>query len=412
MRVRCMAVLFATGLLFAVVACSDGEDPKAVNETCQTNEDCLDGLCHAQICASPAPKDNGQACAGNGDCKSFNCASGKCTAGAVIKDKECLKNEECASNNCVANKCTVKSDGAACASDAECSSTICYAKKCVKSCTKAADCAKGQVCNSDDGKRLLCITPKYNSDVGKSCAVSGSCASGLTCIGTKNDPGTVCSSECKGDLDCPPAFTCVTGADKKKQCIKRRFCSPCLYDGQCGTGKCATFGGGKHCTRECTKGSTECPVYAECKDTGGGKYHCVHKAGKCKGTGKLCEPCTKNADCNTGGRCLTFNMSQESFCGTDCTQSKSCPSGNKCYQVTQAGDYQCGPTGATTTDYPKCVKSLTPMMKPGDIMDDYAAVGYRDSDGDNDLTDEKLKILKFSDLSDKKIILFNISAFW
>ena len=39
-------------------------------------------------------------------------------------------------------------------------------------------------------------------------------------------------------------------------------------------------------------------------------------------------------------------------------------------------------------------------------------MGFRDSDGDNDLTDEKLKIIKLSDIKDKKIILFNISAFW
>jgi len=408
-----MAVLFAAGLVFATVACSDGEDPKAVNEACQTNGDCADGLCHAGICASPAPKDNGQACAGNGECKSYNCATGKCAAGVTKEGQDCRDKAECASLNCDAKKCALKADGADCAADAECKSTVCYAKKCTKSCTKAADCAKGEICNTDDGKRLLCVKPKYNSDVGKSCAVTGTCTGGLKCLGTKNDPGAACSGECKGDIDCPPAYTCEEASDSKFFCVKRRFCSPCLYDAQCGSsGKCATFGGGKHCTKECTKGSTECPVYAECKDTGGGKYHCVHKAGKCKGDGKLCEPCTKKADCNKGGMCLTFNMSQESFCSTDCTTSKTCPSGYKCYKVSAAGDSQCGPAAASSTDYPKCVKSLTPMMKKGDVMDDYAAVGYADSDGDNDLTDEKLKIIKFSDIRNKKIILFNISAFW
>ena len=413
MRVKCMAALFAAGLIFTVVACSDGEDPRAVNEACQTNGDCADGLCHAKICAAAAPKDDGQACTGNGECKSFNCAGGKCVAGVTKEGEDCLNKQECASQNCDSKKCTLKADGADCAVGAECKSTICYSKKCARACTKAADCATGQVCTSDDGKRLLCVKPAYNANVGKSCAVTGSCPDSLKCFGTANDPGTSCSGECKADLDCPPAYTCEESSDKKKYCVLRRFCSPCLYDGQCGAnGKCASFGGGMHCTKECAKGSTECPVYAECKDTGSGKYHCVHKAGKCKGAGKLCDPCTKKADCTVkGGMCLTFNMSQESFCSTDCTTSKSCPSGYKCYQVTATG-YQCGPAGATSTDYPKCVNSLTPTMKAGDVMDDFAAVGYRDSDGDNDLTDEKLKIIKFSDLKDKKIILFNISAFW
>ncbi len=408
MRLKSMALLFATGLVLAVVGC--GDDPKAINEACQSNGDCEGGVCHAGVCASTTPLDNGKACTGNGECKSFNCENGKCAAGKAKEGADCLNKLECASTSCEAKKCTLKALSSACATDAQCKSGICNAKTCVKSCTKPADCDKGQVC-SGDGKKQFCTKPKYNTQIGKSCAISGTCPSGLKCLGAKNDPGTVCTAECKSDVDCPPDRACEEIA-KKFYCMKRRFCSTCTYDAQCGTeGKCVSFGGGKHCTKACNKGSTECSLFAECKDTGGGKYHCVHKAGKCKGTGKLCDPCTKKSDCAKGGMCLTFNMSQESFCGTDCTSSQTCSSGYTCYKVSAAGDRQCGPKGATGS-YPKCVSLLSSTANVGDVVEDYAAVGFRDSDGDNDLTDEKLKIIKLSDIKDKKIILFNISAFW
>lgn len=409
MRNRLIYPLLSLCLALALAACSV---PAEVNEACGGNDECADNICHGGICASTSPVDTGQECSGNGDCKSYNCQSGKCAAGVAAADDKCRDNTECTSNNCNSGKCTLKLAGAACAGDSECVDGICYDKKCTKKCTKPDDCAAKQDCASDDGKRVFCVDRKYKADMGKSCAVSTTCSGGLKCYGSKWDINSVCSGECKNDLDCPPSLECSKGLDDKSVCLARKFCSACLHDGNCPTGQsCVSYGGGKWCSKPCNAGKTECPMFAECKAIGS-KHYCQHKAGKCKGDGKLCSPCSSSSDCAAGGGCLSFNLTEESFCGTDCG-SKSCPSGYKCYTVTSGGKKQCGPTGATSKEMPTCTKKLTfPMMEVGDIMDDFAMVGLADSNGDYSLVDETLKIVKLSDYRDKKIILFNISAFW
>ena len=409
MRYWCMASLLIVGLVLGTAACGDeGDDskPKAVNEACSADIDCADQICHGGVCASAAPKDNGQPCSGNGDCKSYNCAADKCAAGASKEGADCRNKDECGSGVCEAKKCILKKVEAACGKSAECKSGICFDKKCATSCTKPADCGKDMDCGSDDGKRLLCYKRKYDATTGNSCAVNSSCSGNLKCKGQAGDWQAACSGECKTDMDCPTRFQCMEGADKKKYCLRRGFCSPCFYDSQCGSsGKCITVGGTKVCSKACTKGSTECLPHTECKDTGGGKYHCVHKSGKCVGTKRLCDPCVHKSQCPSTGLCLTYSMSAESFCSTDCSSSGSCPSGYQCYKLSSSVS-QCIPTKST------CVSSLTPPMNKDDIMDDVAGVGYGDTDNDQDLTDEKAKIHRFSDYKDKKIILFNLSAFW
>lgn len=408
---RALAWSCALGLGLAVAHCGD-DSPQPVNGTCQVDADCAEQICHAGICASPKPVDNGTACEGDGDCKSYNCVSGSCAAGVTQTDEACRNNEECATLNCVSGTCALKDDGATCADDAECKGGICYKQACTKSCTGPDDCGPRQDCGTDDGKRLLCYDRPYSSKVGMTCAFTGSCPDDMTCTGGAFEASARCTDSCTTDMDCPMDMQCDEGFDGKKRCIARRFCSECLHDGNCPPDHmCVTENGASFCTKTCRKGSTECPAYAECKDVGG-KAVCVHKSGKCRADGKLCDPCTATADCDASNdaACVTFNVSEEPFCGKKCTGSADCGTGYRCYAVSTSLQ-QCGPDAAS--GIPTCTKGLTiPIYEKGDVMDDFAIVGYKDEDGDNSLLGEKVAIVKLSDFKDKKLILFNISAFW
>jgi hypothetical protein len=401
------AIVLGLGLSVLVAGC--GEDPKKVNEACSADPDCQDNICHAGICASLTPVPNKASCQGKGDCKSFNCSAGKCVDGVVELKATCRNSEECATNNCDSGVCAPGKAGAVCADDAQCEDAICYEKKCAKKCAGEDDCSKSQDCGTDDGKRLFCKSFKYKSWLGMNCAANRQCPVEAKCIGTVGDAHAICSMECKDDTDCPPALHCDKAGDKS-YCLANRFCSTCLHDDNCPDGlKCLDYKGSKFCSSACNKGTTECPMYAECKDTGKGAYHCIHKSGSCDTTGELCKPCARETDCKQGALCLTFNLTEESFCSSDCT-SATCPTGYKCSDLS-SGEKQCTPDLGDTT-YPTCTSALTMVGNPGDILEDFAIVGVKDTDNDNDLKDEKLEVIKLSDFSDKKIILFNISAFW
>jgi hypothetical protein len=417
-----------------------GTAAKEVGEPCKAAADCSSSKCYTGICLAASPFENDASCKSNAECKSLVCTAGVCAAGTAELDAGCLNNEECATQVCEDAVCAPKPDGAACtsndeceggtcysqlctskkgdavacAADADCASGICASKKCAVSCTKASDCKSTQDCTSDDGKRLFCFTKTYNKDVGKACGASGSCPTTATkCVGYTYDALALCSAECKSDLNCPPTLMCNKQSDGKSYCLARPFCAPCLYDGQCGTdAKCVSMTGGKFCTKTCTKGSTECPMYAECKAGSSGTYYCQHKSGKCVGDGSLCAPCVSAAQCKTGGVCLTFGGTEESFCGTDCTSTGTCESSSsKCYQISTTQS-QCGPAAASSGEFATCTSGLTYIMNVGDVMDDFAMVGYNDLKGDGDTTTAKLGIVKLSDLSSKKIIILNIGAFW
>jgi hypothetical protein len=398
-------------MLLMVVGCGPG----AVNQDCSSDSDCESNICHAGICGSQQPAEVGNACTGNGECKSYNCQSGKCAAGVTARDAACRSDVECKSQNCENGTCGLNATGLACNGDNECKDKVCYDKKCAKACTKATDCGDKQDCGSDDGKRAFCYDRKYATGVGQSCGAEGStCPGGLPCIGIKGDAAAVCSPSCRNDLDCPPSLECKATHDGNKACGKRVFCSSCVHDGQCPSGmKCLSHNGASFCTRTCAKDGTECPMYAECKDTGAGAYHCVHKAGSCKTDGKLCAPCTKNADCADGNACVTFQLSFEKYCANTCSSNSSCQAGYKCYKFLETAKYYCGQAGASSYDFPTCKSPVSYIMKEGDVMDDFEMIAYSGLKGEGSVAGKELKVVKLSDFKDShKIILFNIGAFW
>jgi thiol-disulfide isomerase/thioredoxin len=300
--------------------------------------------------------------------------------------------------------------GEACEQDTDCASSLCANKTCAKGCADPADCAADQNCVTIEGK-AVCVTPSYNKAIGTTCAVSGTCESGLECVGGKGTPQAICSAACQTDADCPTTMACAA-ASSGKQCAPREFCDSCAYDAQCGPGKfCLKQGDGTYCSRPCTAGSTECPRYAECKDVGAGQYACAHKAGSCRAEGKLCDPCGDEADCAANSLCLTFTSSLESFCAATCGTGDTCETGYSCSSISTASGSkkQCVPS--KDLDY-SCV-GLSALGEVGAVIDDLVMVGYRDANADGSLSGEPLELLHLSDFKDShKLILITLSAGW
>ena len=326
---------------------------------------------------------------------------------------------------------TKKNVGEPCAADADCVSVICFDKVCRKTCSNGPDCKSTEDCASDGASHpTFCYARAYSADIGTSCAVTGTCpGSGMKCMGGGADAATAyCSAECKDNMDCPPTLYCrefddsTSSTGKRNYCARRGFCGRCQVDSQCESGgKCVKQGAESFCTVPCHQGSTECPRVADCKDVGGGNFQCLHRSGSCVGDGKMCSPCTEDADCVKGATCVAYFFSEEWFCATPCPNKGESCEGTSKYQCEemplnsgQTTDL-CFPYNKDPTKEVSCT-TLTPMMGVGDIMPDFAMVGYADENQSGSLNDEriagKLKVTRLSDFTSSKIILFNVSAGW
>jgi thiol-disulfide isomerase/thioredoxin len=324
---------------------------------------------------------------------------------------------------------TKRDVGGACTADADCVSNLCFKEICRKACSNGPSCKSTEDCVSDGTHPTFCLEKTYSSDLGKSCAVTGTCPDPLKCFGGGAGSATAyCSGECKDNLDCPPALHCreLDDADsptgKRNYCMRRGFCGRCEVDSQCENGgRCIKQGGESFCTLPCHEGSHECPRVADCKDVGGGDFQCVHRTGSCVGDGTMCSPCTEEKDCVDGAMCIAYYFSAEWFCATSCpTKGQSCEGSTKFQcQAMPLGNgqssLQCFPYDKDPSKEVSCTK-LSPQMQVGDIMDDFAVVGYADDNQSNSLNDEriagKVKVVKLSDFTSSKIILFNVAAGW
>jgi thiol-disulfide isomerase/thioredoxin len=303
-------------------------------------------------------------------------------------------------------------EGAPCTNDSDCDSSICFHETCARACTSTGDCDSEQVCDTDDGARLLCRAPSYPADIGTSCALTGSCSGAADeCLGKEGTAGSYCSIACSSEQDCPPDYRCREISETESYCAKRSFCTRCLHDGMCPSGyACIAQGDESFCAKPCTPGSTECPRYAECKPAADGHY-CHHKAGTCAGDGDVCDPCSEKGDCDGDAYCVYFPTDRNSFCTKNCANYACDQAGYECSPF--EGTEQCVPTAPNAETPPSCVP-LSPMMEEGDIMDDFAMVGYEvgsDASGAQEISE--LKVVRLSDYGKmNKVILFNISAGW
>ena len=172
------------------------------------------------------------------------------------------------------------------------------------SCSADTDCSLGTVC-----VRSVCTA--------QACTGAGDCEAGQTCVDTNHDDAKECTAvDCQADADCAAKgadHTCVQGA-----CIPKEAPQPTDDVVDDGT----------------TPGDAS---VEKTDDTA------------TPGTGSLCQPCTKDADCGDG-RCTL--LAEGSFCTSACTSNNECPSGYMCAQMTTQGK-DCVP--GLYTKCPQCL---------------------------------------------------------
>jgi Cys-rich repeat protein len=171
-----------------------------------------------------------------------------------------------AQRGCVANGCT---DGRECDDH----DGACYG------CTSDSQCAAGQKCDNHvcvaDGTGPACA----------SCAKDGDCdaPSGLAgrCVLDAAGAGSVCTSTCNADTDCPAGFACNAGVCAPPSgCASyfQTFGSVCFQDSQCALSnpKCLGASGSTpgFCTASCSSSSQHCPesLGYSCKSTSTGNF--------------------------------------------------------------------------------------------------------------------------------------------
>ena len=125
-----------------------------------------------------------------------------------------------------------------------------------------------------------------------------------------------------GSADVAPALVCG-GALKPAGCA-------CTKNPDCESDFCIDTPKGQRCAQTCLK---PCPADFKCAGVASGNdvvNICVPQYGN------LCNPCTKNAECqllgNGGGRCVTKGDAG-AFCGLACVESPDCPKGYACQTV-------------------------------------------------------------------------------
>ena len=185
------------------------------------------------------------------------------------------------------------------------------------SCTTDTDCSTGKVC-----VRSACTV--------KACDGAAGCEAAQTCVDTDHDGAKECTAvDCTTDDDCAskPDTTCVQGA-----CIPKETTTP---------------------TDDTVGGDDTTPaVDTTAKDEQ-----------TTPGTGTLCQPCSKDADCGDGRYTL---LAEGSFCTAACESNNDCPSGYMCFQVTTEGK-DCVP-GL----YTKCPQCLIDGCPAGQTCDQTA----------------------------------------
>jgi len=169
---------------------SDGSTDGTSAATCQSDEDCPDGICHSETGKCRACEDGGDCIA---DTTPYCTESGTCA--------ECLFDMHCASGSCQNDsqpyECTCVETGKSCESDGDCCSNncgggVCKSESCVaagRSCESSVDCCGKNVCNNDSGECEEC------AGEGDTCE-NVECCGDLSCIGSGTSGGTS-EKECK-----------------------------------------------------------------------------------------------------------------------------------------------------------------------------------------------------------------------
>ncbi len=235
------------GVLAACAAEPEGDALHADGAACEWSAECRSGLCVPErsgagetgwtggMCVSVC--DGGGACGGGGVCVRF--------------DAEAL---------CVP----------ACDSPAGCrEGYVCGDGACVPDCRRGFACGAQRVCDLEDGRCRLPVSP--GASFGQGCAEDGECGS-LVCLEAVDEAGEatgwvggLCSASCAGEAACPEGgvcirlgehLLCVLGCETAGGCEAGYVCHPeagaCLPDCRLGWECAAGFA--------CDEGSGACVI--------------------------------------------------------------------------------------------------------------------------------------------------------
>lgn len=91
-----------TWALAALLLCAGCEHRlrRPNNYPCASADQCISGVCHAELCVAESPGGLGAPCIDHGDCRSLRCVDGKCGSGGRAGGEVCRFHEECKSDRC------------------------------------------------------------------------------------------------------------------------------------------------------------------------------------------------------------------------------------------------------------------------------------------------------------------------
>ena len=358
------------GYLCVVGAC---RTPVVEGELCGKHEDCGQGtVCVAGHCSVPCLDstvcDDGYYCLeedGRSGCAPDDCSGGIC-------GRSCETHSDC-------------SYGTYCGTEGHCVLDSCDEDGvCEQPCEEHTDCTAGTYCALLNGEKHCVFLPedKGEGTTGYGCS-SEPCEADYICIKDgEEDAYSYCTEECTSDLQCPPGMFCgetmVAGGTLVEVCLRREFCEPCDFDGQCGffPDKCVSVGDSGEvgfCSTACDPDRSDtCPVdntclqaffceslglwVSDCAHCEGQcdpgeveSYQCFQDLGGCIGDGGLCSPCKHTGHCEEGGACLTMSTNGLKFCSAPCDEDDRCPPEYWCVEVS-GFDMQCIPRKASCTE--------------------------------------------------------------
>jgi hypothetical protein len=197
----------------------------------------------------------------------------------------------------------------------------------MRDCHADGDCAAGFWCASIRDAHPICGAPP--SKLHGLC--SPQCLSTVGCTNAFG-PGATCGSDGYCNPACVMSGTATYSqgpwCTQRNECRQRKTCDPCQSDLDCAVPghhcRAMPMGTDKFCTPDCAS-DADCSDGFACTSNA-----CIPRYGSCKGTGKFCEPCHVDADCEAGKYCSRESSGVERVCAAPlgsvpCTSDAQCP---------------------------------------------------------------------------------------
>ncbi|MCC6903570.1 MAG: FG-GAP repeat protein [Polyangiaceae bacterium] len=361
----------------------------AVNDDCDSNYFCVDGVCctsacpgYCEVCSTalgavangsctvkPAGSTPDQPCAGGALC---NGTTGACPSGCT-SDANCPANQYCSTaGTCLPSR----ANGQACNPQADCATPgckLCASGNCVDGVCCNTACAGGPCDRCDLPTPGTCgVIPKggtpqsscngylcngTSAGCGTTCAGATDCASTHYCDNGSCTPKKTKGQDCSAQAECDTGLYCSDGVCCASECKgKCQACKAANKENGTATGDCGAAKKGSNPGTLCVKSSDPCGDQAACSGLEGacavaafgtscGPTTCNGNAvsGKtCDGTGTcidqqnaLCSPykCQSGActsPCTADVQCDADYYCTGGFCVTKFDNGKGCAAANEC----------------------------------------------------------------------------------